>query len=304
MFTLAALAPFTTIAPAYARPNPVTRPDGIAPPLDVTFGDQIRLLGADVDSTGVQPGGSLNITLYWQAVAPMDKDYSTFVHLLDENEIVVAQRDMFPGQGLWPTSQMKTNEVIASRYTLNIAPTAYAPSRLTWEVGVYDFAAQARLALPDGSNNVRFGSVTLERAPGETPNAVAYNLGNQIELIGYDMDRRAAAPGETIRLTLYWRARATMPIDYTVFTHVLERPETLWAQHDKPLAPPPTTWTIGQVVSDTYTLTIKPDAPPGVYEVEVGVYDPASPAFDRLRVIADDGRITEDFVLLSKVRVR
>jgi 4-amino-4-deoxy-L-arabinose transferase-like glycosyltransferase len=304
MFTLAALAPFTTIAPAYARPNPVTRPDGIAPPLDVTFGDQIRLLGADVDSTGVQPGGSLNITLYWQAVAPMDKDYSTFVHLLDENEIVVAQRDMFPGQGLWPTSQMKTNEVIASRYTLNIAPTAYAPSRLTWEVGVYDFAAQARLALPDGSNNVRFGSVTLERAPGETPNAVAYNLGNQIELIGYEMDRRAAAPGETIRLTLYWRARATMPIDYTVFTHVLERPETLWAQHDKPLAPPPTTWTIGQVVSDTYTLTIKPDAPPGVYEVEVGVYDPASPTFDRLRVIADDGRITEDFVLLSKVRVR
>jgi hypothetical protein len=92
-----------------------------------------------------------------------------------------------------------------------------------------------------------------------------------------------------------------MSIDYTVFTHVLQPPETIWAQHDKAL-PPTSGWSIGQVVSDTYTLTIKPETPPGVYEIEVGVYEPQH--FERLRVITDDGRITENFVLLSKVRVR
>ena len=304
LFALAAIAPLATIAPAYARPDPVAQPDTVRVPLDVIFGDRIKLIGADVETQSVEPGQSIKIVLYWQAVAPIEKDYSTFVHLLDEFEIPVTQRNMFPGQGLWPMSQMKVGDVIASRYVLDIPETAYVPSKLKWEVGVYDeFSPSDKPRLPasTGDDNVRFGSVSLARTPQEIPNPVVTNLSNQIELVGYDMDRRAAAPGETIRLTLYWRARSTLPIDYTVFTHVLERPETLWAQHDKPLTPPASTWSVGQVMSDTYALTIKPDAPVGVYEVEIGVYDPAT--FDRLRVITDDGRITDNYILLSKVRV-
>ena len=305
MLGLAVAAPFTTIAPAYARSGPVSMPKAMSTPLGVTFGGRIRLIGADVDTHSAAPGESIEIVLYWQALAPMERDYSTFVHLLDPNEIVVAQRDMFPGQGLWPTSQMKVGDIIASRYVLNVPATAYAPDRLVWEVGVYDksLPSEPRLPASSGGEDIRFGQVSLARAPGEVPNPIAYNLGDQVELIGYDMDRRAVAPGETIHLTLHWRARSTMAIDYTVFTHVLERPERLWAQQDKPLAPPASTWTVGRVVSDTYDLTVKPDTPAGVYEVEVGVYDAASPTFERLRVITGDGRITENYILLSKVRV-
>ncbi|HJW82842.1 MAG TPA: glycosyltransferase family 39 protein [Anaerolineae bacterium] len=303
MLAIAAIAPFATIAPAYARPEPVSPPGSMRAPLDVTFGGRIRLIGADVELGPVEPGQSIEIVLYWQAVAPIERDYSTFAQLLDENDIVVAQRDMFPGQGLWPTSQMQPGDVIASRYVLNLSATAYAPSALIWQVGVYEFSSGARLALADGRDNVRFGSTRLERAADAVPNPIAYNLGDQIDLAGYDMDRRIAAPGETIRLTLYWRARSSMPVDYTVFTHILQPPETLWAQQDKPLAPPTSTWTVGQVVSDTYELTIKPDAPAGVYEVEIGVYNAASPTFERLRVIIDDGRITENRILLNRVRV-
>ena len=319
MLAVALLAPFATIAPAYARPDPVPPPEVVDAPLDVTFGDRIKLIGADVETESARPGQAIEIMLYWQALAPMDRDFSTFVHLLDEHDIVVAQRDMLPGQGLWPTSQMKPGEVIVTRYVLNIPVTAYAPSALTWEVGVYDkslpgeprlLASGVRCQAPrcqvsgaNGGGSVRFGSVALRQEPGATPNAVSFNLGNQIDLIGYDMDRRAAPPGETIRLTLYWRARSKMPIDYTVFTHVLQPPETIWAQHDKRLAPITSTWAPGQVVSDTYELTIKPDTPPGVYEVEIGVYDAASPTFERLRVLTADGRITENYILLNRVRV-
>jgi 4-amino-4-deoxy-L-arabinose transferase-like glycosyltransferase len=302
MFVVSALAPFTTIAPAYAQPAPVTAP---APHilLDVAFGDQIKLIGADVASTSTQPGRQSEITLYWQALKPTVKDYSTFVHLLDANDIVVAQRDMYPGQGLWPTSQMRPGDIIASRYVLNIPVTAYAPDQLHWEVGVYDFATQQRLPVSSGSDNVRFGSVELAAQSGAVPNPLQVNLGNQIDLIGYSLDRRVASPNEPIFLTLYWRAKSKMPADYTVFTHVLQPPETIWAQQDKQLQPPSSSWSIGQVVSDTYELKIKPDAPPGVYEVEVGVYDLLK-NFERLRVLTDDGRITENHVLLGKVRVR
>ena len=302
MFVVSALAPFTTIAPVYAQPAPVPT---AAPkiPLDVAFGDQIKLIGADVKSSSAQPGGQSEVTLYWQALKPVDKDYSTFVHLLDANDIIVAQRDMYPGQGLWPTSQMKPGDIIASRYVLNIPATAYAPDQLTWEVGVYDFASQQRLPVLGGGDNVRFGSIELEGQSGSVPNPMQVNLDQQIELIGYALDRRAVAPNESIFLALYWRAKSQMPADYTVFTHVLQPPETIWAQHDKQLHPPSSSWSIGQVVSDTYELQIKPDAPRGVYDIEVGVYDPQK-HFERLRIVTDDGRITENYVLLGKVRVK
>jgi hypothetical protein len=301
MLGIAILAPFTTIAPAYARSEPST---AVTPSLslDATFGARIKLLGADVASRSAQPGGSVELVLYWQSVARTDHDFSTFVHLLDENDIVVAQRDMFPGQGLWPTSQMNAGDVIASRYVLDIDDTAYAPSELMWEVGVYDFASRARLTLEDGRDNLRFGLVHLARPASPIPNPVAYNLGDQIELIGYDMDRRALAANDTLHLTLYWRARDVMPVEYSVFTHVLEPPERIWGQDDQFLSPPTTTWAVGQVVSQTYALHIDPATPAGVYEVEIGVYELAT--FDRLRIVTDDGRITENFIKLNKVRVR
>jgi hypothetical protein len=170
-------------------------------------------------------------------------------------------------------------------------------------VGVYDFAMQQRLPVSSGGDNVRFGSVELQAPAGVVPNPMQVNLGDQVELIGYALERRAASPDDSIFLTLYWRGKSKMPADYTVFTHVLQAPETIWAQQDKQLQPPSSSWSIGQVVSDTYELKLKPDAPPGVYDVEVGVYDP-SKNFERLRVVTDDGRITENYVLLGKVRVK
>jgi hypothetical protein len=197
---------------------------------------------------------------------------------------------------------MKVGDIIASCYVLNVPLTAYAPDTLTWEVGVYDFASGQRLSASTGGDNLRFGSLGLVGRSGDVPNPIDVNLGNQLDLIGYALDRRTAVPNESVQLTLYWRARSPMPIDYTVFTHVLEEPQTIWGQQDKSLQPPTTSWLIGQVVSDTYALTIKRDAPPGVYQIEVGVYEPQKG--DRLRVITDDGRITENFVWLSKVRVK
>jgi 4-amino-4-deoxy-L-arabinose transferase-like glycosyltransferase len=302
MFGVSALAPFTTIAPAYAQPAPLTTATPQIP-LDVTFGDQLKLIGADVVSSSAQPGGQSEITLYWQALEPIEKDYSTFVHLLDANDIVVAQRDMYPGQGLWPTSQMRPGDIIASRYVLNIPETAYAPDQLKWEVGVYDFSTQQRLPISSGGDNVRFGSIGLVAQSSPVPNPMSVNLGDQIELIGYALDRRAASPDEPIFLTLYWRGKSKMSADYTVFTHILQPPETIWAQQDKPVQPPSSGWPIGQVVSDTYELKIKPDAPLGVYDIEVGVYD-SQKNFERLRVVTEDGRITDNFVLLGKVRVK
>jgi len=321
MFAISAIAPFRYIAPAYVKPHLLSAEEieDILNRLDVSFGGVMKLLGYDLPisntqypiSSNLKPGDAFTVTLYWQSLAEVNQDYSTFVHLLDENELIVAQRDMYPGQGLYPTSLWPIGDTIANRYVLVLPETAFAPNRAQLEVGLYDFATGERL-LANGPNgeflgdNARFQEIEiLPRAEAEVPNPVHFNFGNRIALIGYDMDRRTASPGETIHLTLYWQALAKMEEDYTVFTHVLGEENRIWAQEDswpKNGEAPTSTWELGQTIADEYELVIYPDTPPDVYDVEIGLY--LAETGDRLRIVGEGGRLLDDRVLLSKVRVK
>ncbi len=321
MFVIAAVAPFRYIAPAYAKPHPLSSEEIEAIPnrLDISFGGVMKLLGYDLPvsntqypiSTTLTPGDALTLTLYWQPLAKMNQDYSVFVHLLDENELIVAQRDMYPGQGLYPTSLWSAGDAIANRYVLILPETAFAPNQAQLEVGLYDFATGERLLAygPHGEflgDNARLHEIKiLSRAGAEVPNPVNFNFENRIALIGYDMDRRCASPGETIHLTLYWRALTEVKEDYVVFVHLLRRKDQIWARVDsQPLdgAVPTSTWQLGQIFEDSYDLITKPDTPPGAYEIEVGLYLPQ--AGKRLSILSPDGRLLGDRILLSKVRVK
>ena len=321
MFVIAAIAPFRYIAPAYAKPHLLSSEEIKNTPnrLDVSFGGAMKLLGYDLPISNTQypipntlmPGDSLTITLYWQSLAEMSQDYSTFVHLLDETELIVAQRDMYPGQGLYPTSLWSVGDAIANRYVLLLPETAFAPNQAQLEVGLYDFATGERLLAygPNGEllgDNARFHEIEiLPRAEAGVPNPINFNFENRIALVGYDMAQRTAAPGETIHLTLYWQALADMEENYSVFTHVLGEENRIWAQKDNwPQGgdAPTSTWKPGQTTVDEYELVINPDTPPDVYEVEIGLYLAATG--DRLRIVGQGGRLLDDRVLLSKVRVK
>jgi hypothetical protein len=63
---------------------------------------------------------------------------------------------------------------------------------------------------------------------------------------------------------------------------------------------PTSGWAVGQIVKETRTLTLKPDTPEGVYDVEVGLYDENGL---RLQIVLPDGRLVDNFVYLAKIRV-
>ena len=334
MFVIAAITPFRYIAPAYAKPPLLSSEEIAANPnrLDISFGGTIKLLGYDLEvgswrlevgnnqpatynlqptTCNLKPGDSLTITLYWQSLAQMNQDYSVFVHLLDETELIVAQRDMYPGQGLYPTSLWSVGDTIANRYVLLLPETAFAPNRAQLEVGLYNFATGERLLAydPNGEllgDNARFHEIEITpHAEAEVPNPVNFNFEDKIALIGYDLDRRAASPGETIHLTLYWRTLDKMQENYVVFVHLLRGKDQIWASVDsQPLdgAVPTSTWQLGQITEDRYELTTGLDTPPGAYEIEIGLYLPQ--VGKRLGILSPDGRLLGDRVLLSKVRVK
>jgi hypothetical protein len=250
------------------------------------------------------------VTLYWQSLAEINQDYAVFVHLLDENDLILAQRNTFPGLGSFPTTLWQVGDAIADTYTLVLPETTYAPSSAQLEVGLFDFATGERLLVygPDGepvSDNVRFHEIkVLPKSETGPPNPMHINFGGKIALVGYEMDRRKAAPGEAIHLTLYWQGLAEMKDNYTVFVHLLREGDQIWAGADRQPqggAAPTSTWSRGQIVVDEYELVIAPDAPPDVYEIEVGLY--LADTGDRLDILNQDGRPMDNRVLLSKARI-
>lgn len=201
-------------------------------------------------------------------------------------------------------------DAFADRYVLTLSPTVFTPCTGRFEVGLYDFATKERLlaAGPDGQplgDNVRFHQIAvLPRQDSPLPNPVRFDFEGRIVLIGYDLDRRTARPGETIHLTLYWQALARIEEDYTVFTHLIGERDRIWAQMDSQPqggAAPTSSWQVGQVIEDHYDLTIQPDTLPDVYDIEVGLYLVATGR--RLGVLDEGGRLQDNRVLLSKVRV-
>lgn len=135
-------------------------------------------------------------------------------------------------------------------------------------------------------------------------------LGEEVRFKGFDLERTTYAPGEVIRLTLYWEAASEMEISYAVFTHLLgksynsKRGNYIWGQVDSvPLGGiyPTTGWSVGERARDEYRIPIEANAPAGDYELEIGMYEPVTG--ERLLVYDQEGTLLGDRILLGQIRV-
>jgi 4-amino-4-deoxy-L-arabinose transferase-like glycosyltransferase len=129
-----------------------TVPGEIQYPLQANLADKVAFLGYDLDKTTVQPGGTLHLTLYWQALARMETSYTVFVHLLDAQNRIWGQRDNIPVRGTYPTTIWLPGEVVIDEYEIVVDATAPA-GKYQLEVGMYDLATMQRLTAFDEQAN-------------------------------------------------------------------------------------------------------------------------------------------------------
>jgi len=134
----------------------------------------------------------------------------------------------------------------------------------------------------------------------------AATLGDNVALLGYQLDETALSPGGHLKLTLFWQALASMTDDYTVFTHLIDKQGIIWEQKDNPPVDglyPTSRWEEGEIMRDQYNLVISPDTPPGKYQIEVGMY--LLETGERLEARGEEGPLPENRILLSSpVRIR
>jgi 4-amino-4-deoxy-L-arabinose transferase-like glycosyltransferase len=306
---VAALTPFLVIAPAYAAPAELTA----ATPQSLfreSGGGVVGLLDQRILTGEVQPESYVQIELDWQVMTPLTRDWSLFVHLVTPDGVILGQRDVYPGGGKLATSTLPEKRAWRNPVAIWVPAAAYAPMDLTVVVGWYDLRSGERLTLDNGDETLTIGTIRLQPRPDDlgVPNPIRINFDGQIELAGYSLSDLSPKPGDTVQLTLYWRGLKPIPQDYKVFANILN-PITLTKYASSDTMPanwtaPTSTWKPGDIITDEHDLPIDPNAPPGIYELELGFYLPLPEGgYTRLRIITPDGGMANDFTYLSRVRV-
>ncbi len=185
--------------------------------------------------------------------------------------VPIAQRDMYHGQGLRPTSLLEPGEELTTFYRLFVPETAVSPATLELTVGLYDYATGQRLLTDAGQDGAFLKVLKLVSKPGEYPNPTAVNFMNELELVGYALEPRRVQPGDNVTVTLYLRAKRPLTTDYSFSVQAVNLQDTTrWGSSD--LGLPTSGWTPGEVQVVEMQFAVADDTPPDVYPLIMVVY--------------------------------
>ncbi|NDJ52059.1 MAG: hypothetical protein GYB68_03120, partial [Chloroflexi bacterium] len=116
-----------------------------------TWANQIDLIGYKLSTVRAPIGQSLDVFLYWQPEVEIRQNLKVFVHLIDENDQIVAQLDQIPAAGSRPTTGWAPGEVVGDGYRLYLPPeTEPGPTRL--RIGLYDAQTGERIPVSEAAD--------------------------------------------------------------------------------------------------------------------------------------------------------
>ncbi|MBZ0297960.1 MAG: YfhO family protein, partial [Anaerolineae bacterium] len=139
---------------------------------------------------------------------------------------------------------------------------------------------------------------------------VVYHLGEEIQVLGYDVSAETLRPGDWLQMVIYWYAREKPAHNYSSFVHFSAGVSPL-AQADKPYPAERATseWAPGAYRRDEYSLHIPYGTAPGEYNLNIGLYTcdtrPAGECGngDRLLVADEHGKMMGDILPLATLQV-
>jgi uncharacterized membrane protein len=249
--------------------------------------------------------GGYNLTFYWRALQPLPPGLHLYPTYFDDatGQILedTSQRPMIAT--VWyPPDHWQVGEIVETRTLPWDVGSTYSIglgvlrgdnwANLDQRLPIHVEASDSVIRLFDGDTwarllHVNDGEPVEELRAFATPSPqhpLDADFDGRIRLLGYDLTPDSQSP--IPNLTLYWQAQTHLDTSYTVFAQLLDPAGRVRAQVDT--VPqgggyPTIWWLLGEVVADTLTLELPPDAPRDLtYRLIVGLYDPATG--DRLPV--------------------
>jgi len=192
---------------------------GLANPVQVNFGDELLLLGYELPFQPVPADQSVEISLYWRALLPVEKEYSVSLQLVDENGHRFGQDDSFHPAGL-PVTRWQEGQYAQDVHRMKVLPGT-PPGEYRIVVYVYETAGNQRLETvnPDGlpaGNAYELGTIAISQPdrhpdPGEMKTGTTLTgvgespiLARDVQLLGFDLAQATVETGGALPITLYW----------------------------------------------------------------------------------------------------
>jgi hypothetical protein len=298
-----------------ARGVLVFRGEGYTPPVPpafqrdlwADFGGELALTGVGLTPEGAtpNPGEELEVTLYWQALDGVMPAYTAILHLVAPDGTSPTGLDEAVLAGFYQPDLWPRDVAIPDGHRLAL-PSDLPPGRYRLELGLYHPGQPDGTLIVENGDRLALASLTvgIDSAAPQPAERTDIDFGEQIRLLGYDLQRDNSGPQGMVHVTLHWQSLAAMDRDYTVFVHLVGPDGVIVAQDDAPPGDPffPTsTWLPGDFVSSSHELALPANTPPGDYALLVGLYH--QPTAERLQAIDSSGLPLGDAPPLVTIRL-
>ncbi len=297
-------------------------------PLNVVFNDSILLAGLHIPENTVSADikGGLPITLYWQGLKEIPKDFNISIRVVDRDGTIWGQVDRLPLGGIFRMPAWVPGQVIRDEYLLNLDP-AMPPDIYTFDIILYDFETGhiADQVHQVGAINITSAKKSInltDLGHLSSPQAVVYQgraeHSPKLRLAGYTAYQIASdsivqssvpdrlLPGQKKTIKLYWQVTPNKNIfalnrptslshDYSasiVARHANGQKVNLISKFIGPAHYRTDQWPPETILASSYIFSFPPDVPEGEYSLSVQTHP------DLYRAILD--RV----ILLEPPRVR
>lgn len=240
--------------------------------LDVKLGP-VTLLGVNLDRERATPGDSIFATTFWHVEEEPDEELALRLEVLGADDSVAGTYDLPPTAARHPVSTWQVGDVWRGQHVLTL-PAGLESEEYGW-----------RLSMPPMEPVVDLPVVIRVDAPERTfvPPPVDTEVAVQFEdvasLVGASIEPELEdiGVGETLTITLVWRAESETDSSYRVFVHLVDPEGRLVAQCDgvpSEWSRPTTSWLPGEYITDVHRLTVPVDVIAGDYHLRAGLYGP------------------------------
>jgi hypothetical protein len=225
-------------------------------------------VAAIVETETAAQGEWVWLTLYWQQEAVADEAPIFVLELFGQNETLLGKTQSYHGSGLLPAMLWPQNQIVVDRVAVRVdtAPDVPVQGRLN-------------MKLEGEMSSVDAGFVKI--LPNAWPEAAGPPLAEVggVGLTSVNVSQTAVSPGQTILVTVQWQVIEPPGQNLTTFVHLGDQTNPPLAQGDSPPlngSYPIQLWATGEVLNDSYQLTIPGDLPDGRYPLYLGFYAPDS----------------------------
>ncbi len=227
---------------------------------------------------------------------PLDDIRTDYPIALDQIADVDYFVDSSVGQRLYNINDQFTyNQILASLTRQEVMQRAFTVDDGNFRFSAYTLQNQQRFAVPspNGPINLQVGDFAL--------------------LYGYDIGTTAGIPTRPFLLTLYWKALRPADLDYSVFIYLWDTKANkavgVWG--GEPVSGAWSVWYLvkgahfdlnyhtrlwqaGETIKDEWRIIV-PNAPPGIYELRLGMIDPGA---QKMLPVTRDGTVIGDWIEL------